>query len=485
MKKSTKIFFELIVIGVVIFVPLFAFANVWTTTNTLLSWQATAKGTAIVSIWGGGGGGGGGYKYGDHNASGFGGGGGGYSEKQISVNSGDVVGIIIGAGGTGGELNPNGVGNTAAQGGGASSIYFGNFNTPLFTAGGGGGGASGIQNSQGTNGTPGGGPDGGSAGLYNGGSKYLFAGGYGQGIGGDVNLNGGAGGAYAADSNPRASGGGGGAGGGLGGSGELNNGGYNGQVGPLVYGGSGGNGGDAGWEGSNGCTGVAPAAEVLILRALPLVVAEEDRMSVMARTEQKGSASIIFTATNYPPIGSLDSADCNSFNGWTFDPDSSSNSISVKFYDGPEGSGTLLGQTTANGSRPDVDQVEGVSGNHGFSFTTPGSVKNGAAHSIYAYGVDTAGGQDGELTVRESLLPVRRRHTPRQLRQLPVRQAVNKTNHFLFPFLQIQIRQATVFRIMLTGTTPAISNKLQARMLPRHPHPFPNHGRRPAATRFR
>lgn len=399
MKRSTKIFFELIAVGIMTMLPIYVSADSFAKLGKNY-WQATAAGTAIVSVWGAGGGGGAGYKTSNHNASGFGGGGGGYSEKQISVNSGDVVGIIVGAGGNGGVINSNNVGNASAQGGGASSIYFGNFNTPLFTAGGGGGGASGIQNSQGMNGSPGGGPGGGVAGLYNGGSVYAVGGGGGIGVGGDVNLYGGAGGKFAADSNPRASGGGGGAGWGIPGSGELNNDGYYGQgeSSILVYGANGGMGGNAGWEGSNGCTGSCAGGGGTDTVGIPPGGGGGGSDVGYGASGGDGYASIIFTATNYAPTGSLDSADCGAFNGWTYDPDSSGTSIQVKFYDGPESSGTLLGQTTANGSRPDVDQVMGVSGNHGFSFTTPSSVKDGAAHTIYAYGVDTAGGLDGELS---------------------------------------------------------------------------------------
>lgn len=94
--------------------------------------------------------------------------------------------------------------------------------------------------------------------------------------------------------------------------------------------------------------------------------------------------------TDTAPTGFLDGADCNQFNGWTYDPDTSSASNDVHFYaNGPAGSGVFVGSITANTSRPDVNAAFGISGNHGFSLPTPPSLKDNQAHSIYAYGMNT------------------------------------------------------------------------------------------------
>lgn len=83
------------------------------------------------------------------------------------------------------------------------------------------------------------------------------------------------------------------------------------------------------------------------------------------------------------PIGCFDAIDNNNFvaQGWTYDPDNSSASVTVHFYlDGPTGTGTLIGSTVANVYRSDV-------GNHGFSWTIPNQYW-GASHNIYAYAID-------------------------------------------------------------------------------------------------
>ena len=69
--------------------------------------------------------------------------------------------------------------------------------------------------------------------------------------------------------------------------------------------------------------------------------------------------------------------------GWARDPDHLDKTIDVHFYvDGPYGSGTMLGFTTANITRNDV-------GNHGFSvdINLPTQFQNGT-HTLYTHGID-------------------------------------------------------------------------------------------------
>gem|GEM_PF-4243335 len=104
---------------------------------------------------------------------------------------------------------------------------------------------------------------------------------------------------------------------------------------------------------------------------------------------------------NRRPEGFLDSANCNSFSGWSRDPDTTS-AISVHFYaDGPAGTGTFIGSVTANSFRSDLCNLWG-NGNadclHGFSFATPSSVKDGNNHAIYVHGIDSNGGENPLLS---------------------------------------------------------------------------------------
>jgi hypothetical protein len=69
--------------------------------------------------------------------------------------------------------------------------------------------------------------------------------------------------------------------------------------------------------------------------------------------------------------------------------------LTVQFYDGPKANGVLLGTTVANiAAEQGVADNCGGNANHRFVFATPNSIKNGVAHSIYAYAVNIGGGSD-------------------------------------------------------------------------------------------
>lgn len=87
------------------------------------------------------------------------------------------------------------------------------------------------------------------------------------------------------------------------------------------------------------------------------------------------------------PQGWLDSASCDSFNGWASDADDPNAAIDVHFYS----DGAFVGAAHADGYRGDV-------GNHAFSFPTPVSVKDGSAHAIDAYGINIGDGGNAALS---------------------------------------------------------------------------------------
>jgi hypothetical protein len=92
-----------------------------------------------------------------------------------------------------------------------------------------------------------------------------------------------------------------------------------------------------------------------------------------------------------PPRAVLDtptSDHTGNLNGWAYDPATPSASIAVDFYvDGPAGLGTGIARVTADGSRPDVNAVYVITGNHGFSFSLPAQYRDGKVHSVYAYAI--------------------------------------------------------------------------------------------------
>jgi hypothetical protein len=75
--------------------------------------------------------------------------------------------------------------------------------------------------------------------------------------------------------------------------------------------------------------------------------------------------------------GFLDAAGCNTIQGWAWDGNQADIPIYVDVYDG----NTFIGISAANMYREDLLNALG-SPNHGFSFNTPASLRNSAAHTI-------------------------------------------------------------------------------------------------------
>lgn len=90
------------------------------------------------------------------------------------------------------------------------------------------------------------------------------------------------------------------------------------------------------------------------------------------------------------PFGWLDGITQDGIiSGWALDKDRPSESIDVQIYfDGPAGSGTFIASVNANLYRPDVNQAEGVTGNHGYNFPVPDRYKDGQTHTVWVYGID-------------------------------------------------------------------------------------------------
>jgi hypothetical protein len=96
-------------------------------------------------------------------------------------------------------------------------------------------------------------------------------------------------------------------------------------------------------------------------------------------------------ATPPPPdvLGELDALDSSAVAaGWALSPPLQRYPLYVAFYlDGDTDAGTLLGTVKADQQRDDVNAATGVPGGHGFGFTLPATVQDGAMHSLHVYGL--------------------------------------------------------------------------------------------------
>lgn len=100
------------------------------------------------------------------------------------------------------------------------------------------------------------------------------------------------------------------------------------------------------------------------------------------------------------PKGWHDGSDCNQSVGWACDADNYNQPLDIHFYrDGSAGGGgVFIGSVSANQPREAAVGAEcGGNSNHGFVFTTPDSLKDGAAHTIYAYAINIGSGDTNPL----------------------------------------------------------------------------------------
>lgn len=91
------------------------------------------------------------------------------------------------------------------------------------------------------------------------------------------------------------------------------------------------------------------------------------------------------------PIGFHDATSCEVSSGWTCDADDFTMGLDVEFYadSAKDSGGTYLGKVTASSVREQA--VGGQCGgnvNHGFTFTTPETLKDGRSHKVFAYAKD-------------------------------------------------------------------------------------------------
>jgi hypothetical protein len=101
---------------------------------------------------------------------------------------------------------------------------------------------------------------------------------------------------------------------------------------------------------------------------------------------------------NTAPKGKLESASCDALKGWAQDPDLAKSSISVKIYvdSTPGKTGAVAYTVKADQSRSDLCASLGSCA-HGFAWTIPAKLKDGKAHTLHVYALDSAGGQNPEL----------------------------------------------------------------------------------------
>ena len=126
--------------------------------------------------------------------------------------------------------------------------------------------------------------------------------------------------------------------------------------------------------------GAITAGQTLHYKCYPIIGTLADVTTAMDKLYAKYPSS----GTS---VGSLDNADCNTFQGWACDGSNLKQPLAIDFYsDGFAGQGMFVGETTANAAtNMGVAITCGGNANHGFSYPTPASLKDSKPHTIYAY----------------------------------------------------------------------------------------------------
>lgn len=97
-------------------------------------------------------------------------------------------------------------------------------------------------------------------------------------------------------------------------------------------------------------------------------------------------------------VGWIDQVTCDGVQGWAYDADNITAPVTIHLYvDGKAGTGRLLTSGATDMLRTDINDLFGITGNHGFTIKLPDTVRDGKAHTMYAYAIDTNGGENRAL----------------------------------------------------------------------------------------
>lgn len=134
----------------------------------------------------------------------------------------------------------------------------------------------------------------------------------------------------------------------------------------------------------------------VFLLAISVIVGVISRpQDIRQRAEGPESVAPVVTKS-IASKGAVTTVTCTAVIGWACDEDNYLTPIDVQIYDGNVGYGTAIGMVKADqqGSNQASDACGG-NAQHGFLFELPQSMKDGKAHQIYAYGMNTPASYEG------------------------------------------------------------------------------------------
>jgi hypothetical protein len=106
-----------------------------------------------------------------------------------------------------------------------------------------------------------------------------------------------------------------------------------------------------------------------------------------------GQKDFLLPPGNALPLGALEQIDGTGLvKGWALDPNAELESLTVSFYVDSldkQQRGVFAGQVLAHLPRPDVNELTGCRGGHGFEWAIPPQLYDGLGHTLQAYATDT------------------------------------------------------------------------------------------------
>jgi hypothetical protein len=115
-----------------------------------------------------------------------------------------------------------------------------------------------------------------------------------------------------------------------------------------------------------------------------------------------GSGSIIISPPSPLPVGHVDIITDTYIQGWAYDPENTSSSVSIEIYIDSE----YIGSAPANRNRPDLSSIGLTNTNHGFNISLPSSINPGT-HTIDIYAFS-----DKRIKIGSGIITVQDTHSP-------------------------------------------------------------------------
>lgn len=133
----------------------------------------------------------------------------------------------------------------------------------------------------------------------------------------------------------------------------------------------------------------------MLMLSTSVIVAQISKNQDIRQQAEENNQQQVAVTNSAPSKGALTNATCAVISGWSCDEDDYTVPLDVLIYDGNVGYGTQIGTVKADIADAVIAAECGGNAAHAFSFSVPDTLKDGKAHQIYAYGMNTPPSYEG------------------------------------------------------------------------------------------